>query len=271
MMLASSNKTDKLDARGMNRLQRTGTLPTVWIPHSELRDTRELFRTRMVLSRQRVQLKNRIHATLAKYGLRIDNTSDIFNRKGRVAMEHALAKLPLQTRFSVEQLLDELDGVEEKISAFEHRIKEVFADSQDARLLRTIPGVGAILSVVIASEVGDVARFPSSAHLAAYAGTTPRVSASGGKYRHGRAPADTNHYLKWAYAEAANMLMMTRHRSTFHHLNAVYERVRSRKGHSVAIGAVSRHLAEATWAILTKRQPYREPSQRRQAVSSTSG
>jgi transposase len=48
------NKTDKLDVRSLNRLQRTGTLPTVWIP-SELRDQRDLPRTRMVLTRERTR------------------------------------------------------------------------------------------------------------------------------------------------------------------------------------------------------------------------
>jgi hypothetical protein len=38
LMLGTINKTDKLDARGLNRLQRTGTLPAVWIPRSALRD-----------------------------------------------------------------------------------------------------------------------------------------------------------------------------------------------------------------------------------------
>jgi transposase len=63
LMMGSVNKSDKLDAKGMNRLQRTGTLPTVWIPCCSVRDARELPRTRMVLSRQRTQLKNRVHAT----------------------------------------------------------------------------------------------------------------------------------------------------------------------------------------------------------------
>jgi len=43
--------------------------------------------------------------------------------------------------------------------------------------------VGLILGIVILLEVGDVRRFPRSAQLAAYAGTTPRVHASGGKTR----------------------------------------------------------------------------------------
>ena len=38
LMMGEINKTDKLDAGGLNRLQRPGTLPTVWIPPGELRD-----------------------------------------------------------------------------------------------------------------------------------------------------------------------------------------------------------------------------------------
>src|SRR5256712_3708315 len=48
LMMGLINKTDKLDVHGLNRLQRNGTLPTVWIPPRPLRDLRELTRTRLV-------------------------------------------------------------------------------------------------------------------------------------------------------------------------------------------------------------------------------
>ena len=270
MMLASSKKTDKLNAHGLNKLQRTGTLPTVWIPDSMLRDKRELFRTRMVLSQQRVRIKNRIHSSLDKYGVKIEDTSDIFNKKGREAVNKALESLPDQTRFSTALLLDELDMVQEKITSLEQKMKEVFSSSPEINLLRTIPGIGFILSVVILSEIGDINRFPSASHLASYAGTTPSVHASGGKYRYGKAPADTNRYLKWVFAEAANTIMQIRRRQPLHHASMLYERVRAKKGHSVAIGAVSRHLAEATFYVLSRQEPYREPNKNSQVVSSMS-
>ena len=56
-MLGMVKKTDELYARGLKKLQRTGTLPTMWIPPGELRDKRELIRTRMLLVRQRTELK----------------------------------------------------------------------------------------------------------------------------------------------------------------------------------------------------------------------
>ncbi len=75
LFMGLSNKTDKLDVKGLIVLQRNGTLPTVWIPPEDLRDKRELPRTRMALTGQRTQLKNRIHATLAKYGIMIEEVS----------------------------------------------------------------------------------------------------------------------------------------------------------------------------------------------------
>jgi len=39
----------------------------------------------------------------------------------------------------------------------------------------------------------------------------------------------------------------------------LYERIRRRKGHSVAVGAVARYLAESTYWVLKKSEPYREP------------
>src|SRR5207237_5549566 len=53
LMMGEINNTDKLAVTGLNQLQRTGTLPTVWMPPGELRDQRDLPRTRMVLGRQR--------------------------------------------------------------------------------------------------------------------------------------------------------------------------------------------------------------------------
>ena len=83
LMMGMINKTDKLDVHGLNRLQRNGTLPTVWIPPAELRDLREVTRTRMVIARQRTRLKNRIGSTLAKHGLQMTGHSDPFGARAR--------------------------------------------------------------------------------------------------------------------------------------------------------------------------------------------
>jgi len=259
MMLASGNKTDRLDARGMNRLQRSGTLPTVWIPPKEVRDQRDLYRTRMILAGQRTRLKNRIHATLSKYGLVVEGTSDAFNKKGRKELEECLLLLPEHTRYSAERVLEQLDCTEKQIGLLEKRMKEVFLPNEEIRLLMTLPGVGLILAVVILSEIGEIRRFGSSGQFASYAGVVPRVKASGGKVRLGQLRSDVNRYLKWAFIEAGNSVAIHRAAHPRWYVKNLYERVRARRGHQAAMGAVGRHLAEASYWILQKHEEYRPP------------
>lgn len=259
LMMGEINKTDKLDARGLNRLQRNGTLPTVWIPPGEVRDQRDLPRTRMVFVRQRTQLKNRLHATLAKYALHDVGVSDVFGVRGRALLRERFEQLPPHTAYASEQLLGQVEELGRRVRAFEQRIEATFKPTPAIQRLLTLPGVGLTLAVVIALEVGDVARFASAEKLAAYAGTTPRVHASGGKTRFGPSRPDVNRYLKWAFVEAANGICLHRGRAGHRHVSRLYERVARRKGHAKAIGAVARHLAEATYWMLRKQEVYREP------------
>jgi len=260
MMFGCINKTDKLDAKGLNVLQRAGTLPTVWIPPGDVRDKRELPRTRMVFGGQRTRLKNRIHSVLDKYGLQdtFEDISDIFGRKGMKVMVSVLGQLPSHTRYTTELLLEQLDQIEQKVKAIEARMNKLFKETELHRLLKTMPGIGFILAVVILQEIGDIGRFGSAERFASYSGVTPRVHASGGKVRYGRLRPDTNHYLKWAFSEAGNSVALNRNRFPDRHVSGLYNRIRGRKGHAKAVGAVARHLAEATYWILTKNEVYRD-------------
>ena len=127
VMMGNVNKSDKLDAKGMNHLQRNGTLPTVWIPPSSVRDARELPRTRMVLSRQRTQLKNRVHATLGKYGYVVEEVSDAFGKRGREIVMELSTKLPSHTQLALQRVLNQLDHLVENLKAIEAEMIKVLS------------------------------------------------------------------------------------------------------------------------------------------------
>ncbi len=259
LMMGSVNKSDKLDAKGMNRLQRTGTLPTVWIPPSSVRDARELPRTRMVLSRQRTQLKNRVHATLGKYGYTVEGASDAFGKKGRQIMAQLMAKLPPHTEQALERVLDQLDHVCENLQGIEAKMMEVFAPCPQTTWLKTLPGVGDILAVVIWTEIGTIERFGRAEQLASYCGLVARENSSGGKIRFGAVRRDVNVYLKWAFVEAANSALLNAERCGYGHISRLYQRIKPRRGHGKAKVAVARHLSEASFWVLKKGESYREP------------
>jgi transposase len=251
-------------------LNLNGSLPAVWIPPAELRDQRELSRMRMSMVEVRTKFKNRIHATLAKYAIVIDEVSDIYGKKGRFLLKEAIQELPPETRQSVEEQLKLLDQVSEQIGQLEKHIREVVQVTPMMQLVKSLPGVGDILAIVIALEVGSVERFNSGEHLASYAGAVPRINSSGGKTYYGRVKPDVNHYLKWAYIEAANCIALQQDRMKGRHAAELLKRLQKQKGYPKAAVAVGRHLAEATYGMLKRNIAYQEPNLQK-AVSSSQG
>jgi len=260
LMMGMINKTDKLDTQGMNRLQRNGTLPTVWIPPGPLRELRELTRTRGVLGAQRTLWKNRITANLAKYGRPASEWSDPYGKGAQAELQARIAGLPQQARWATQQRLRQLRVLMHQVEQFERRLKQLLVVTPEMLWLKSLPGVGVILAATLQLEIGDIARFASAEHLPAYAGTTPRGHSSGGHTRYGRTRPDVNHYLKWAFAEAGNPVAVNHTPCPQRHVSQLYRRLRERKGHSRAVAAMARHLAEGAFHVLRRRQAYRDPA-----------
>jgi transposase len=268
--MGKPNKTDKLDAQGLAILLRNGTLPEVWIPPADLRDQRELRRLRMFLMSLRTDIKNRIHGALGRYNIQI-HVTDLFGAEGRQQLEQRMEELLLETRESVKQQLRTHDFLAMQMEEIETRLHSMMKAVPGTDLLKTLPTVGPILSAVLALEIGDITRFPSAEHLASYAGLVPRVCSSGGKTRMGQVGGNVNRMLKWAFVEAASLVVLQRRRMAHTHALRLYQRIHSRKNHQKAVVAVARHFAEAAYWILRKQEAYREPKVRSRCASPTHG
>lgn len=265
------HKTNERDARGLAMLLRNGTLPVVWIPPAELRDQREMLRWRMCLSRMRTRVKNRIHGLLQRYNLDIA-ASDLFGDLGRAELLARLEELPTYSRRSLLDQLGMVDTIETEISQCEQVLEEMLYPSVERDLLDSLPCVGKILSAVMALEIGKIGRFVRAERLVSYAGLVPVARESADWRRQDRCPRDCNVYLKWAYVEAANLISVHRKQWPERHVVQLYEKVKQRtKMHGKATLAVARHLAEASFWILSKQEMYQEPNSKRRTLSSTHG
>ena len=125
----------------------------------------------------------------------------------------------------------------------------------DARvaLLVTIPGVGDLLALTIASEIGDISRFASARKLVGYSGLSPRVYQSGEKSRTGKLSRSGSTMLRWAAIEAAQQAW--RPNNPWHQL---YLDVKARcagKGNP-AKAAVARKVLIAAWHVLALQRPF---------------
>ena len=176
-------KTDRIDARVLAELARRELVPEVWVPAVADRALLEQLLRRMHLIRLRTSAKNRIFGLLSQWGVRAGVTH--LRQPGAV---DALAErgVPEVWRASIAEAIAVIDLLDARIAPIDADLVRLARGDERAVLLRTIPGVGWLLGLTFAAEIGDIARFPSAGKLVGYSGLVPRVRQSGESSRTGR-------------------------------------------------------------------------------------
>jgi len=231
---AARVKTDAVDAKTLAHLLRTGLLPEAYIAPPELRDVRELLRHRAVLTRMRTAVKNRVHALLARQGIRQEH-ADLFGKAGREFL--AALELPDGSRRRLDSLMSLIGDFDREITATTREIDARAKADERVPVLCQIRGVGRYTAMLIIAEVGDVKRFPTARHLCAWAELAPTVRSSDGKARLGHISRQGSPALRWALTEAAQKIP-----TGGGPLRAMFERIAKRRGRNIAKVAVARQI-----------------------------
>ena len=243
-------KTDRLDARTLARLLAAGELDGVWMPDRWTQVMRRRLGRRTQLVRTRARTKNEIHATLMRCLVGRAPFSDLFGKRGRQWL--AELELPDEERESVDAALRQVEFLDSEIEAVERLIAAEALDSPEIRRLMTVPGVNVIVAATFMGAIGDIRRFSQPRKLVGYLGLDPRVSQSGSSpATHGRISKQGSVSARHALVEAS--WSVVRQPGPLH---AFYERIRARRGHSVAIVACARKLACLFWCLLTREEDY---------------
>jgi transposase len=278
-------KTDVKDAAWLADLLRHGLVQGSVIPDRPRRELRELVRYRTGLIRQRAQVGQRIQKTLEGANVKLASVaSDVTGASGRAMLEALVAgetdpealaglargtlrrkrgqlatalrgqvgadqRLLLASQLRHLDFLDaELAGLSREIAARLQPIEPVVAR------LETIPGVGRRTAEALVAELGtDVGRFPTAAHLAAWARVCPGNNESGGKRRPGHIGAGHS-WLRGTLVEAAWAAARTK--DTY--LAAQYRRLAARRGGKRALIALAHTLLVIVYHLLRDGTAYRE-------------
>jgi transposase len=242
-------KTDRVDARVLAELARRDLVPAVWLPSLGDRELRERLRRRTHLIHMRTMARNRIQGVLTQWGLKLPITR--LRRCDALALLEARG-VPEVWRGSVAEALAVIDYLDERLAPLERELRPLARADARVALLDTIPGVGLLLGLTIATEIGDIARFSSPRKLIGYAGLAPKIKQSGQSSRTGPLSKAGSKTLRWAAVEAAQHAW--RESNPWHQL---YRDVATRHGKSNAgKAAVARKILIAAWHVLSLGEPF---------------
>jgi transposase len=276
-------KTDVKDAEWLCQLAEAGLLKASFVPPKPIRALRNLTRYRKTQIQERSREANRLHKALEDTGIKLDCVAtDILGKSGRAMLDALIAgttdpevlahlakgklraKLPalkdaLEGRFDhlhavwIGAILSHLDFLDEQIANLSEAIAEQIAPFEKAvELLCTIHGVQRRTAEVIIAEIGvDMSVFPTAKHLASWAGQCPGNDQSAGKRRSGKTRKGSK-WLDWALEQAAMAAIRTKDS----YLAAQYARLRPRRGHKKALGAVKHSIICICWHMLSTGELY---------------
>ena len=242
-------KTDKVDARVLAELCRRDLVPAVWVASLKDRAIKERLRRRAHLVKLRTSHRNRIFGLLTQFGLRIsftrlhqDDALELLERRG----------VPAVWRDSIAEHLFQIDELQKRIRPIDSELRPIADSDPRARLLQTIPGIGPLISLTFASEIGEVSRFSRPSKLVGYAGLAPRIIQSGDRSATGKLSKAGSRTLRWAAVEAANNAW--RPTNPFHEH---YRRLADRHGTNPAKVSVARKLLICSWHMLSRGQVFK--------------
>jgi transposase len=244
-------KTDKVDARLLAELSRRELVPALWLPSLDERALRERLRRRMHLVRLRTSAKGRIFGLQTQWGIRVSLAR---LRRGDVLTLLERAGVPEVWRRSVSECLALIDFLDARLAPLDAELRPFAKADPRAVILDTIPGVGELLALTIAVEIGEISRFPSPEKLVSYGRLAPRVRQSGeSRPRSGPLSKSGSRLLGWAAVEAAQQAW--RESNPWHQL---YLDVGRRARHTnSAKAAVARKILIAAWHMLARNQSFK--------------
>ena len=281
----AGRKADRMDSQRLARYLQENELQASFVPPREIRELRDLTRSRVHLLQEVNRVKNRVGQMCEAGNIKVSNVAtDLFGVSGRLVLkgvaegkrdagwmadyargtlrgkkkqlEHALeGSFTDYQRWMLRVQLGHLNFLEAQLTQLEQEIEvRLQPYAEQLRRLMTIPGVDRITSWTILAELGpDMSVFPDARHAASWAGLCPGNRESGGK-RLSSKTRKANPYLRRTLCQAAWGASHTK--DTY--LAALYRRQRNRLGHNQAIFALAHQLLLIAYKLLRDGEDYRE-------------
>jgi transposase len=239
---------DNSDARWLAHLLRLGVLRQGYIYPRADRPVRDLLRKRSQMVRQRTTNLLSIQNLLTR------NTGSSLNanRVKGLDVQRVDELLPDgDLALAVKANLSVMSSADEQTKILERTVIERVQLRPQFCFLKTVPGIGKILSLTIMLETGDIRRFASVGNYASYCRCVGSQKISNSKKKGKGNTKNGNKYLAWAFVEAAHFAIQFNSK-----IKSFYQRKKAKTKGVVAIKAVAHKLCRASYYIMRDRVPF---------------
>jgi transposase len=244
-------KTDTLDAQKLARLLRGGTFAQAYVYPKGMRATRDLLRRRTYLVRKRAELLAHLQMTFSQYNL-TPPAQKLCYAANRAALDLDVFPDP-STRTMLQADLAMTAALDQQIKRLEVELVRTakLHDPQAFHRLRTVPGIGPVLALILLYEIHDITRFEDEGRFLSYARLVGGVRESAGKKKGSAGRKIGNAHLKWAFSEATCLLIRELPKA-----KTWLARKERKIGKKRALGALAARLARTVYHLWRKQEAF---------------
>jgi transposase len=242
------HRGDESDARHRAHVLRLGLLPEGHIMPKDRRAVRDLARKRMQLVQQRTTPVLSIENGVSRH-----TGGHISSNSVKQLQEADLEKMQLggMQTLGIKANLAVMQTLQVEIDNLEKVLAKHCRTEPGYRLLKTVDGIGEVLSTVILLETGDITRFADVGNYASSCRCVGSRHESNGKKKGEGNTQNGNRYLAWAFVEAANFAVRYCEPA-----RRFYQKKKAKRNSTVAIKAVAHKLARACYHILRNKETF---------------
>ena len=256
----SVKKSDKHDSRTLAEFLGKDMSPESILCSQESEDIRRILKSRPILVKALVSLKNQVHGLLLGYGIE-SRRGQLQSRKDRQRILTGLAdhRSYGNVAQAAKPLLGSIDQIASEAKALERVLSDLVSEDEDVALLQTIPGVGLTTVATIRAYTDGINRYESDKKYSAHAGLVPWVQNSNKTIRYGHITKRGPVELRTAFVQMVMGVLRLQNKTDGYWVMSKHRAMKEHKGIGKSIITTARKMSTIVYAILKTRQPF-EPS-----------
>ena len=252
------HKNDAADAEAITEAASRPTMRFVAVKTEAQQARAMLFRTRDLLVRQRTQLINALRGHLAEYGV-VAPQGPAHLKPLADAIADEASRLPTAVRILGRLLLEQIGMLGPRIGELDKRLRAAAGQAEATRRLQTMPGVGPVTAVAVETFAPPMETFRRGRDFAAWLGLVPLQRSTGGKQRLGKTSKMGQRDIRRLLIIGAMAVVRAATRSV-PPAGSWLERMLAKKPRMLVAVALANKMARSIWAMLSKRENYRDPA-----------